>query len=79
MIRFFLLFIFFDEGIEDPNTAIKGHDSPTINAGLVTFSRGSGPVLQGNPIFCDFSGGGAPDPFPLPLDPPMVAQNNNHS
>ena len=34
------------------------------------FFRGSGPLLLGNPIFCDFSGG--PDPLSLPLDPRMM-------
>ena len=31
-------------------------DCPTLNAGLVAlwFFMGSGPVLQRNPIFCDF-------------------------
>ena len=37
----------------------RADDGPTFSASLVSlcFFRGSGPVLQGNPIFCDFSGG----------------------
>ena len=37
-----------------------------MNAGLVAlcFFRGSGPVVLGNPIFCDFQGG--PDSLPTP-------------
>ena len=46
----------------------RADDSPTLNFGLVAFLffMRSGPVLLRNPIFCDFSGGGGPDPL-LPL------------
>ena len=41
----------------------RADDGPTVNAGLVSlwFFRGSRPILLGNPIFCDCSGG--PDPL----------------
>ena len=50
----------------------SAHDDPTLNAGLVALRifRGSEPVLQRNPIFCDFSGGEVWTPCP-PLDSPM--------
>ena len=39
-------------------------NGPPLNAGLVAvIFRGSGAILLGNPLFCDFSGGsGPPDP-----------------
>ena len=43
---------------------------PTLN--VLQFFRGSGPILLRNPIFCNFSGGGGPDPCPT-LDPHMLA------
>ena len=41
----------------------------TLNARLkdLLFSRGSGPVLLGNPVFLSFSGGGVWTPCPSPL------------
>ena len=41
-------------------------DGLTLNSGLVAlrFFRGSGPVLLGNPIFCDLSGVGSEPPAP---------------
>ena len=33
------------------------------------------PVLLGNPIFCDFLGGGGPDPMLPPFDPRMQLKN----
>ena len=47
-------------------------DGSTLNAGLVPLwsFRGSGPVLQRNPVFCDFSrGGGVRTPRPLLISP----------
>ena len=45
---------------------------------FVIFFRGSGQVFRGNPIFCDFSGGGVRTPCPYHLDPPMAIENSLH-
>ena len=47
----------------------RANDGPTLNAGLVvlSFLRGSRPVLQRNTIFFKiFQGGGRPDPLSPP-------------
>ena len=48
-------------------------DGPTLNASLVAlwFFRGSRPVLQRNPIFCDFSGVGGGVRTLCPSPPPL--------
>ena len=51
-------------------------DDGPLNAGLVAFFRGSGPVLQRNPIFFLFFRGGGADPLP-PLDPHMELATGN--
>ena len=59
----------------------RADDGPKLNAGLVALRifRGSGPVFLRNPIFCDFSGGGGPDPLPPPpLDPCMKLAHLNY-
>ena len=39
------------------------NDGPTLNAGLVALGfSGYGPVLLRDPMFCEVSGGGGPDP-----------------
>ena len=49
--------------------SLAGRWWPNIECWLGSFVvfRGSGPVLQRNPIFCDFKGG----PGPLPPPPPL--------
>ena len=52
----------------------RADDDPTLNAGSVAsyFFRGSGPELQRNPIFFNFSGGGGCSVTRVPpLDPHM--------
>ena len=58
----------------DPNTLLAGHQRPNIECWIGSFVilRGSGPVLQRNPIFCKFPrvvGGSGP-----PLNPHMMAR-----
>ena len=54
--------------------SLAGRWWPKLNAGMVAlwFYRGSGPVLQRNPIFlCFFRGYGSPAPYPPPPPPPF--------